>query len=81
MSKQKELKYEFFHDWLVGYNVNVGMKSGTVLQGEVRHIDKDIVVLVTEPKSVLDLETKIIHTILYNERIDFIQFKTDKKKD
>ncbi len=77
--KIEKMDYGAFYDWLPGKNVNVGLKTGGVLAGDVEHIDKDIVVLVNRPKSTLDLETKVVHTIVYHDKIDFIQFKTERE--
>lgn len=78
MAKKTELDYSK-PELLLGRNVLVGLKSGTNLGGEVRYLDEDTLVLVTEPKSKLDIETQVVHTVINAERIDFIQFKTDRE--
>ena len=80
MAKKTGLDYECFHDLIKGRDVNVGLKSGAVLSGEVRYVDSEILVLVTEPKSKLDIETQVVHTVVYQEKVDFVQFKTDRQE-
>lgn len=66
---------------LLGRSVIVGLNGGTNLQGEVRHVDDESLVIVTEPISALDIETKVVHTIINPQRIDFVQFKTERVTD
>jgi hypothetical protein len=75
-----KLDYAELHDWLPGKGVvNVALKSGGIIAGEIEHIDKELLVVVNRPKSLLDLETKVIHTIIRQEKIDYIQFRTDRE--
>lgn len=79
MSKKKELDYSS-PEILLGRTVIVGLTGGTNLTGEVRQVDTDTIVIVSEPKSALDIETQVVHTIVNVERVDFIQFKTEREK-
>jgi hypothetical protein len=76
--KKKELNYANMEELLTDREVVVGLKGGTNLGGKVRYIDEDGIVLVNEPTSTLDIELKVSHTIINKDRIDFIQFKTDR---
>jgi len=78
MVKEK-LNYSNSAKLLIGRKVIIGLKGGTNLSGDVDYIDKDIIVLVVAPTSTLDLETKVVHTIVMTSRIDFIQFKTERE--
>lgn len=64
---------------LVGRTVIVGLTGGTNIQGEVRFIGAETIVLVSEPKSTLDIETQVVHNIINRNRIDFVQFKTERE--
>lgn len=79
MTKKKEVFDYTAPGLLVGRDVIVGLNGGTNLKGEVRHADSDVIVIVAEPKSTLDIETQVVHTIVNVERIDFVQFKTDRE--
>lgn len=81
MAKKVELNYSNQTELLLNRTVIVGLKGGTNLTGEVRFMDEDTLVLVTEPTSTLDIETKIVHTLVPFKQVDFIQFKTDKKQN
>lgn len=85
MAKEKAVKVEFDYsipnELLLNKKVVIGLKSGTNLTGDIRYIDASSIVLVTEPTSTLDIETKVVHTLLYTNNVDFIQFKTDRRKD
>lgn len=63
---------------LLGRTVIVGLNGGTNIQGEVRFMDDEAIVVVTEPKSTLDIETQVVHTVINLNRVDFIQFKTER---
>ena len=81
MAKKTDIEIDYSDQkLLLGKTVIVGLKSGTSLTGEVRYLDETTLVLVTEPTSALDIETRISHNIINAERIDFIQFKTDRQK-
>lgn len=80
MAKKTELDYSD-PKILMGRTVVVGLKGGTNLAGEVRFMDTDTVVIVSEPKSALDIETQVVHTVVNLESVDFIQFKTERVKD
>ena len=77
--KTEELDYSNVQELLTGRTVIVGLKGGTNLTGEIRFMNEETLVLVTEPKSSLDIETQVVHTVVNAERIDFIQFKTERK--
>jgi small nuclear ribonucleoprotein (snRNP)-like protein len=77
----KKLDYSNIEKVLLDRTVIVGLKGGTNLTGDIRHIDDTTIVLVTEPTSTLDIETKIVHTVINAANVDFIQFKTDRKKE
>ena len=77
--KTEELDYSNVQELLTGRMVIVGLKGGTNLTGEIRFMNEETLVLVTEPKSALDIETQVVHTVVNAERIDFIQFKTERK--
>ncbi len=83
MSKKtqtKELDYSVLHDWLPGKGVvNVALKSGGIIAGEIEHIDKELLVIMVRPKSLLDLETKVVYTIVYQDKVDYIQFRTERE--
>jgi len=79
MAKKTQLDYSDPQELLVGRQVVVAFKGGTNLGGEVRYLDVDTLVLVTEPKSALDIETQVVHTVINMERVDFIQFKTARE--
>lgn len=64
---------------LLGRTVIVGITGGMNVQGEVRHMDDQTIVIVTEPKSALDLETNVVHTMINLHRVDFLQFKTERE--
>lgn len=78
---REQFDYSNLNELFDGRNVVLSLKGGTTLGGEIRYFDDDVLVLVAEPKSALDIETKIVHTIVYKEKVEFIQFKTDKQKD
>lgn len=82
MSKRIESKsaldYSNLKELLTNRTVIVGLNGGTNLTGEVNYIDADTLVLVTRPHSTLEIETKVVHTMVNAEHIDFIQFKTDR---
>jgi hypothetical protein len=78
MAKKTEFNYDDA-TILLGRNVTIGLQQGVSLGGEVRYVDEETIVLVTEPKSTLEIETKVVHTIINTSRIDFIQFKTDRE--
>ena len=81
MSKKQVLDYSNTEKLLLDRTVIVGLKGGTNLTGDIRYIDASTIVLVTEPTSTLDIETKVVHTVVNAANVDFIQFKTDRKKD
>jgi len=81
MAKKTELDYSKPTELLTGRTVIVGLKGGTNIGGEVRFIDEETMVIVSEPKSTLDIETKIVHTVVNLINVDFIQFKTDRVKE
>lgn len=64
---------------LLGRTVIVGITGGTNVQGEVRFVDDKTIVIVTEPHSTLDIETKVVHTLINLHRVDFLQFKTERE--
>jgi hypothetical protein len=79
--KKQELDYSDIEKLLDGRTVVVGLKGGTNLSGVVRYMSDTVLVLVNEPTSTLDIEDKNIHTIVNADRVDFVQFKTERKKD
>lgn len=79
MAKKTVLDYSNLQDLFKGRTVVVGLTGGTNLSGEVHYVDDDKLVLVTEPKSSLEIETKVVHTVVSTKRIDFVQFKTDRE--
>lgn len=76
---KKELNYSDLEALYTGRDVIVGLKTGTNLAGEVKFMDEKVLVLVNEPKSALDIATQSTHTVVNLDRIDFVQFKTDRK--
>lgn len=77
----EKLDYGDLNKLFDGRNVVLSLKGGTTLGGEIRFFNDEVLVLVAEPKSALDIETKIVHTIVYKEKVEFIQFKTDKQRN
>jgi len=78
MAKKTEIDYSN-PELLLGRTVIVGVTGGMNVQGEVRFVDEGSIVVVTEPKSKLDIETQVVHTIIGLHRVDFIQFKTERE--
>jgi hypothetical protein len=76
---EAKLDYTEFYDWLPGKEVNVGLVSGAVLGGAVEYIDQEIIVVVMRPTSLLDIETKVNNTIVYQSQVNYITFKTDRE--
>lgn len=79
-SDKAKFDYSDVDHVLMGRQVNIGLKSNYTLSGEVRFLDEDIMVLVVEPTSILDIEAKIHHTIVDRDDIAYIQFKSDRSK-
>lgn len=77
--KTTVLDYSNVQELLNGRTVIVGLSGGTNLTGDVHYMDDETLVLVAQPKSKLDIETQVVHTVVNAERIDFIQFKTDRE--
>ena len=78
--KIDKLDYSEMYDWLPSKGVvNVALKSGGIIAGEIEHIDAELLVMVNRPKSSLDLETKVVHTIIYQDKVDYIQFRTERE--
>ena len=63
---------------LLGKEIHVTLKSGVALSGEVKFLSKDVLVLVREPKSSLDIETDVVHTIVQRSEVVVTQFKTKR---
>lgn len=80
MAKKTELDYSNPQELFIGRAVVVGLKGGTNIAGDVRFLDEESLVLVTEPKSTLDIETQVVHTVINLANVDFIQFKTQREK-
>lgn len=78
--KENKLNYSKLDELFLERLVVVGLKGGTNLSGVVHHVGPDSLVLVTEPKSSLDIETQIVHTVVMKSNVDFIQFKTERGK-
>lgn len=78
MAKKTELNYSD-PKLLIGREVIIGLQGGTNLAGQIRYINEDTFVLVSEPTSALDIETRVVHYVVNASRVDFIQFKTDRE--
>lgn len=79
--KANGLDYSNLNDLLLDRDIVVGIVGGATLGGIVRLIDDEHLILVNEPTSRLDIETKNVHNIIKVEHITFIQFKTDSNMD
>ncbi len=76
MAKKTEVDYSDLYELFLNRSVIVGLQDGVNLQGDVRYYDDNVLVLVTEPTSKLDIETKVVHTVVSQSQINFVQFKT-----
>ena len=67
-------------DLLFDREVVVALETGTNLSGKVKYVSDDVLVLVNEPTSSLEIETNVVHTVINPEHVCFIQFKTKLDK-
>ena len=79
--EKKEFNYADLHSLLLNREVIVSLKNGTALDGQVRFISDERLVLVKEPTSSLDITTETAYSIVNAAEITFIQFKIPYKKD
>lgn len=77
----KEFDYSDTTKLLLDREVIVCLKNGTNLDGQVRFVSEERIVLVKEPTSALDLTDFVAHNIVNAAEIAFIQFKTPYKQD
>lgn len=79
MAKKPEVNYNDLYELFLNRTVIVGLKDGVNLTGDVRYFDDEVLVLVTEPKSSLEIETQVVHTVVYQKNVNFVQFKTARE--
>jgi hypothetical protein len=78
--KKESFDYSDVDELLFGRKVSIGLKSNFTLSGVVKYVDEEVLVLVVEPTSNLDIETEVSHTIVDRDDVAYIQFKTEKSK-